>query len=401
MSSSVAAAVECIDATHAPRVEALPARIALLGTGNVGCAVLTRLAGWVGMPLGQRLQLLHVANSRFELKQARAGAEWFAAGSEAITGSPGSPDTQARGNPASSSLIPTPLPSGQGFAIATSSLGHGGVRILVDATASDQVAAQHAQWLAQGIHVVTACKLGQGTSLARWRDLRTACAIGGTQYGDSATVGAGLPLLRTIRELRAGGDRIHGIAGVLSGSLAWLFHHYDGRLPFSGFVRQARDAGYTEPDPREDLSGEDVRRKLLILARAAGVELEADAVAVDSLVPAQLAGLPTSTVDAGLPMLDAGLRDRFAEAWKRSRKLHFVARLQGGKAKVGLEMLPADDPLAAGTGTDNRVAIWSDRYREQPLVVQGPGAGAGVTAAAVLDDVLRIAAATGPGLNTR
>jgi homoserine dehydrogenase len=199
-------------------------------------------------------------------------------------------------------------------------------------------------------------------------------------------------LLRTLRELQAGGDRIHAVAGVLSGSLAWLFNHYDGLRPFSKFVRAARDAGYTEPDPRDDLSGEDVRRKLLILSRAAGHALEADAVQVDSLVPDALAALAPGDVDAALPSLDAPLRERYAAAYKNGEKLRFIARLQaGGLATVGLEALAADHPLAGGAGTDNRVAIWSDRYREQPLLIQGPGAGAGVTAAALLDDALRIA----------
>ncbi|MBS0213896.1 MAG: homoserine dehydrogenase [Proteobacteria bacterium] len=288
------------------------------------------------------------------------------------------------------------FPDGEGFYAATQALGIHGPRILIDATASDAVADQHAHWLAQGIHVVTACKLGQGASLARWRAIRTACKQGNAHYGDSATVGAGLPLLRSLRELRAGGDRIHAIAGVLSGSLAWLFNHYDGMRPFSALVRQAREVGYTEPDPREDLSGEDVRRKLLILARAAGFELESDAVMVDSLVPPSLRDADRAAVDARLSDLDAPLRERYAQAYKRGEKLRFIARLERdgdgvARARVGLESLPSDHPLAGGAGTDNRVAIGSDRYPNQPLVIQGPGAGAQVTAAALLDDVLRIA----------
>jgi homoserine dehydrogenase len=348
-----------------------PARVALLGTGTVGSGVLRRLAQWQGTDLGERLRLVHVANSRHACGDP-AGLPPLAAVRR----------LQASGRIAMLESV-APALAGQG------------VRIVIDATASDAVAARHAAWLAQGVHVVTACKLGQGTSLARWRTIRDACARGDSQYGDGATVGAGLPLLRSIRHLRAGGDRIHAIAGVLSGSLAWLFHHYDGLRPFSNFVREARDAGYTESDPREDLSGEDVRRKLLILARAAGVELEADAVAVDSLVPAALAALDRGAVDIALPRLDAPLRARYAAAYKHGEKLRFVARLDcraagAVAARVGLESLPAGHPLAGGAGTDNRVAIWSDRYREQPLLIQGPGAGAEVTAAALLDDVLAI-----------
>lgn len=265
--------------------------------------------------------------------------------------------------------------------------------IVVDASASEDLAARHAEWLSSGAHVVTACKLGQGTSLSRWRSLRAAATAANTHYGDSATVGAGLPLLRSLRELQAGGDRIHAIAGVLSGSLAWLFNHYDGKRPFSGFVREARDAGYTEPDPRDDLSGEDVRRKIVILARATGVELEPADVEVKSLVPDAIASLPAQDLDAALPTLDEAMRIRYADAYRNGEVLKFIARHENGVAKVGLEALPADHPLAAGAGTDNRVAIWSDRYCEQPLVIQGPGAGAEVTAAALIDDVLRITTA--------
>ena len=346
------------------------ARVALLGTGVVGSAVWARLASWSGTPLGERLSLVHAANSRF-----------------AISNRDGLPadtrDLLMRNPPHASSLD----------AVEDVFAGHG-PRIVIDATASEQVAERHAHWLARGIHVVTACKLGQGTTLARWHAIQSAQAAGGTRYGDSATVGAGLPLLRSLRALQAGGDRIHAIAGVLSGSMAWLCNEYDGLRPFSGFVRQACEAGYTEPDPRDDLSGEDVRRKLLILARASGYPLEADAVQVESLVPDVLASLPRAALDDGLSVLDAPLRERYAAAYRNREKLRFVGRLQaGGLATVGLESLPAEHPLVSGAGTDNRVAVWSDRYRERPLVIQGPGAGADVTAAGLLDDALAIQAA--------
>ncbi len=356
-------------AADQPAVAGTPvaaARIALLGTGNVGRAVLARLQGWGDTSLGQRLSLVHVANSHAAFVPV--------------------------GTNGAGALAPMPVPRGEGLALAQRALGDVGTRILIDATASDEVADRHAQWLSQGIHVVTACKLGQGTALQRWRAIHAGCARGGTRYGDSATVGAGLPLLRSIRELRAGGDRIHAIAGVLSGSLAWLFHHFDGCLPFSGLVDEACQRGLAEPDPREDLSGEDVRRKLLILARAAGVELEPGDVQVESLVPAGLAALGRQEVAMGLHLLDADLRDRHAQASARGETLHYIARLEAGQARVGLESLPGDHPLASGSGTDNRVAIWSDRYRGQPLLVQGPGAGAGITAAALLDDALSIQA---------
>jgi homoserine dehydrogenase len=269
--------------------------------------------------------------------------------------------------------------------------------VVVDASASEQVAARHAQWLQRGVHVVTANKLGIGAGLERAREIARAQAQGGSRYGDAATVGAGLPLIRSIRELARGGDRIRSVEGVLSGSLAWLFNHYDGMRPFSGFVREARDAGYTEPDPRIDLSGEDVRRKLLILARAAGLPLHAADVRVESLVQDALAEAVADDVDALLPTLDAPLRVRFKQAYRDDARLRFVGKFElddAGQvlASVGLRALPVTHALCGGSGTDNRVAIRSCRYDTQPLVVQGPGAGAEVTAAALLDDVLAIAA---------
>jgi homoserine dehydrogenase len=354
--------------------ERAPARVALLGTGTVGSAVWARLSRWQGTPLGERLRLVHAANSRYAL-----------------------------GNPAglpsaASELLFQHAPQASTLDAVDVALAGDGVRIVLDATASEHVADRHVHWLARGIHVITACKLGQGTALARWHAIQAAQQAGNTAYGDSATVGAGLPVLSSLRALQAGGDRIHAIAGVLSGSLAWLFNHYDGMQPFSGFVRQARDAGYTEPDPREDLSGEDVRRKLLILARASGYLLEAESVQVESLVSDALAALSREDVDAALPALDAPIRERYATAYKRGEKLRFVARMQaGGLATVGLEALPAEHALVGGGATDNRVAVWSDRYHQQPLVIQGPGAGAEVTAAALLDDALWIQAGATAG----
>jgi homoserine dehydrogenase len=336
-------------------IDALPS-VALLGVGTVGTALLERLTR-----LELPLRLLSVANSR---RCVRAAHGLDAARVR---------EQLAHGDQQRLSEITGTL-SGRG--------------IVVDATASAEVAAWHARWLEQGLIVVTANKAGTGGSLPVFRDI----ARHADRYGDAATVGAGLPLLRTLRELRSGGDRIRGIAGVLSGSLAWLFNRYDGMRPFSELVREARALGYTEPDPRLDLSGQDVKRKLLILARNAGFALAENAVEVESLVPDVLANADAGQVDAALSALDAPLRARFQAAHKLGRRLRFIARLdEHGHARIGLESLEPDDPLAAGSGCDNRVALWSCRYARQPLVIQGPGAGAEVTAAALLDDVLRLA----------
>jgi homoserine dehydrogenase len=348
------------------------ARLALLGSGTVGQAVLDRLHHWGSNGHGRGLRLVFAANTRLALHDS-AGL------CPALT---------------RSHLVAAPASaSGCESGAVLKALGGHRVRILIDATADGGVARRHPELLRAGIHVATACKLATGTSLSLWNQVRAACADRGSGFGDRATVGAGLPLLRSIRELRAGGDKIHAIAGVMSGSLAWLFDRFDGTRPFSALVREARAAGFTEPDPREDLSGEDVRRKILILARAAGFEIDADEVDVQSLVPPCMRDLPADRLDGALDQLDAPLVALLAEARADSKVLRFVARFADGRARVGVEAIGAHDPLSGGAGTDNRVAIWSDRYAGQPLVIQGPGAGPEVTAAALLDDVLSLRAA--------
>jgi homoserine dehydrogenase len=350
---------------HLPRWSsrhAVPAAsLALLGTGTVGGALLQRLARLAPLHDGVRgLRLAQVANSRL-----RASAPFGAGLDPHIT--LGALRTSDRAAPSASPPASEVSPADIGATIAA--LGPRGRRLVIDATGSEAVAARHAEWLAAGLDVVTASKLATGGALARWNAVLAAQARG-ARYGDSATVGAGLPILRTLRELQAGGDRIRAIAGSLSGSLAWLFARHDGRTPFSQLVAEARTLGYTEPDPRQDLCGEDVRRKLLILARSAGDALEPREVEVESLADRS----------------DAELAARLQPGYV----LRYVARWRPGEARIALEALAPDDPLAVGEGCDNRVAFWTDRYRQQPLVLQGPGAGAEVTAAALLDDVLAI-----------
>lgn len=343
------------------------ARVVLLGTGGVGGALLRRMSALRerGFPIG--LELSGVANSR-----------------RGVRGHDLQP-LQAL-NPVAPLSRATSLEWVDDIHAAASAAR----RIVIDATASDTVAARHAHWLAQGIDVVTANKLGQGSSLRRWQAIRAAQVAGRSRYGDAATVGAGLPLLRTIRALTAGGDQIDSIAGVLSGSLAWLFDQFDGTRPFSDLVRAARDRGYTEPDPREDLSGADVRRKLLILVRAAGIALDEHEITVTPLLDDVLADVGHDGVDAALSRLDGPLRLRLDAAKSRGARLRLVARWRDGVASVGLEAVALDDELANGSGTDNRLVLHSSRYRERPLVIQGPGAGVEVTAAALLDEVLAL-----------
>ena len=199
-----------------------------------------------------------------------------------------------------------------------------------------------------------------------------------------------------MRDLLDTGDEILAVDGIFSGTLAWLFNRYDGSVPFSQLVSQARDLGYTEPDPRDDLSGTDVARKLVILAREAGWELSLADVNVENLVPEALHAATLEQFMAQLGQLDATMAQRLAAAEQSDRVLRYVASLKrDGSASVGLIELPRDHAFANIRLTDNVVQFSTKRYCDNPLVVQGPGAGPEVTAAGVFADLLRVAAALG------
>lgn len=265
-------------------------------------------------------------------------------------------------------------------------------RVIVDATASDEIAARHAVWLRAGYHVVTANKAAIGGPWAGWQAVADARHVSGAGYGDSAAVGAGLPAIATARRLHACGDRVERIEGVFSGSLSWLFSRYDGTQPFSALLAEARQHGYTEPDPRADLSGADVARKLVILARSAGHALRAQSVTVNNLVPEALRELPLAEFLARATELDPVIAALHAAAVEQGGVLRHVARFDAdGGAEVGLRVVSREHPAAHLAGTDNLFAFSSTRYNRQPLVIRGPGAGAAVTAQALLGDVLALA----------
>ena len=206
-------------------------------------------------------------------------------------------------------------------------------------------------------------------------------------------------MISTLRDLLDTGDEMIAIDGILSGTLAWLFNRYDGSQPFSALVSEAHELGYTEPDPRDDLSGTDVARKLVILAREAGVELEMADVAIQSLVPAALREISTTAFLERLPELDATIASHHAETQHSGQVLRHVAHLdRSGRAHVGLVALPPAHAFAHIRLTDNIVQFTTRRYCDNPLVVQGPGAGPEVTAAGVFADLLRVAAALGARL---
>ena len=271
--------------------------------------------------------------------------------------------------------------------------------VIIDCSASNEVASHYPAWLAAGIHVITPNKQAGSGPLARWQAIRDARAGGGGRLRYEATVGAGLPVISTLRDLIDTGDELIAIEGILSGTLAWLFNRYDGSEPFSALVREALALGYTEPDPRDDLSGLDVARKLVILAREAGQSLELADVDVRGLVPAEMLDLDKEQAIAALDTLDESMAKTLKVARARNCVLRYVARLdQSGHASVGLVELPDSHAFANLRLTDNSVQFTTKRYASNPLIVQGPGAGREVTAAGIFADLLRLGAALGARL---
>ena len=267
--------------------------------------------------------------------------------------------------------------------------------LIVDCSASDAVADRYAGWLGRGIHVVTPNKCAGSGPLARYDAIKS--ARGRFRY--EATVGAGLPIITTLRDLVDTGDEVRSVQGIFSGTLAYLFNRFDGSMPFSQLVLQARELGYTEPDPRDDLSGLDVARKLVILARERGLRRTLQDVRLESLVPAALQSVSASDFLSRVGELDAPMQQRLQAARSRGKVLRYVASVGAdGAASVGLVELDPSHAFAHIQLTDNVVQFSTARYSENPLVVQGPGAGPEVTATGVFADVLRVATALGAQL---
>jgi aspartokinase/homoserine dehydrogenase 1 len=353
--------------------------LAVIGPGKVGAALLDQLQA--ALPrlraeanIDLRLRAL-ATSSKLWLSEHRDSADWRARMHDA----PIRADLSAIAR----HLLDTHMPHAA----------------IIDCSASDAVAAHYADWLAAGVHVITPNKQAGAGPLQRYLAIRNARAHSGARFRYEATVGAGLPVISTLRDLLDTGDELLAVDGIFSGTLAWLFNKFDGSLPFSALVREAHALGYTEPDPRDDLSGTDVARKLVILAREAGLSISLPDVDVESLVPEALATTDRDGFMGGLSALDAPMLQRLQTARDRGCVLRYVARLQDdGKARVALQELPADHAFAHLRLTDNCVQFTTRRYRDNPLIVQGPGAGPEVTAAGVFSDLLRVAASLGARL---
>ena len=271
--------------------------------------------------------------------------------------------------------------------------------VIIDATASDVLPRHYNDWLARGINIITPNKKGNAGALASYRSLRETARRHQRYFLYETNVGAGLPVIHTLRDLLETGDDIIRIEGVLSGTLSYIFNSFDGSRNFAEIVREAHRQGFTEPDPREDLAGVDVARKLIILAREMGLAVELDQVEIESLVPEDLRSGNAEEFLGELDRHEARMRELQRSARSRERVLRYVGVVEAdGRLSAGLREYPVDHPFANLKGGDNIVSFQTRRYHAEPLIVRGPGAGPEVTAAGVFADLLRLASFFGAPL---
>ncbi len=263
--------------------------------------------------------------------------------------------------------------------------------IFVDATGSAEVARLYTKLLKAGIHIATPSKRANTFEQSYFDTLMEYTQGKSTHYLFETTVGAGLPVIQTIKDLMRSGDTITKITGVVSGTMTYLFDQLQKGEPFGETLRRARRLGYAEPDPRDDLSGEDVVRKFITLARASGIRLERSDVSVENLTPAELRHLSTDEFLDQVTAYNDVWKDRVEVASKADQVLRYVGTLENGKIRIGVEAVPKTSPLGSLQGIDNQIAIFTRRYQTSPMIIQGPGAGKDVTAAGLLADIQKIA----------
>lgn len=349
--------------------------VGLIGPGLIGSTFLRQLGASLGAlreRSGLDIQVRAIANSRRMLLSDAPidlSADWKQA-------------LESRGAPLELSKFSEHVQAPH--------LPHG---VILDCTATVALIPRYSEWLGQGIHLITPNKKANAGALENYERIHEAARAGGRHFLYSTNVGAGLPILQTLKDLHATGDRIHLIQGILSGTLSYLFSQFDGSRPFSEIVLSAREAGYTEPDPRDDLSGLDMASKFVILGREIGRKLSLEDLAVENLVPEPLRGLPLEQFLARIGEMDAPMQARLEQAKASGSVLRYVGTL----SSVGLLALPMAHPFARVAGADNIVLVQTERYFKQPLVIQGPGAGPEVTAAGVFADLLRLSKFLGVG----
>ncbi|WP_137166102.1 bifunctional aspartate kinase/homoserine dehydrogenase I [Salinimonas lutimaris] len=343
----------------------------LIGCGNVGQELLGQISRQQPELLKRNIQLrvYGIANSRKLLLDAN-GVD--------ISG-----DWQSRLNDSQDALSIDGL---REF-VNTNSLVN---PVIVDCTSNSSVASQYVDMMENGFHVVTPNKKANTDSIEYYRKLRKTALQTNRQYLYETTVGAGLPVIDNLQKLFSAGDTLHRFEGILSGSLSYVFGKLEEGMSLSQATQAAKDNGYTEPDPRDDLSGMDVARKLLIMAREADLPLELSDIEIESVLPEGFA--EDCSVDefmASLPQIDGPFGERIAQAKADNKVLRYIGSIEDNKCKVSIQAVPLEHPLAAVKDGENALAISSDYYQPIPYVIRGYGAGGTVTAAGVFADILR------------
>ncbi|WP_295792568.1 bifunctional aspartate kinase/homoserine dehydrogenase I [Mucilaginibacter sp.] len=263
--------------------------------------------------------------------------------------------------------------------------------VFIDNTASPKPVEFYEEVFKSNISVITCNKIGNSASYKQYKTFHDAAHQHGVDFFYETNVGAGLPIIRTLKDLMNSGDRIAKIEAILSGTISFIFNNFKGDANFHDVVKEAQEKGYTEPDPRDDLSGKDFMRKILILARDAGYPMEEADVHIENMLPQ--ACLDAQTVDdfyAALKAEDAFFAKLKAKAAAENKVVRYIGKLEDGKAAITLQMVDESHPFFTLSGSDNIISFTTDRYRERPLVVKGPGAGAEVTAAGVFADLINV-----------
>ena len=263
--------------------------------------------------------------------------------------------------------------------------------VFVDCTASPDIASLYKDFLQHNISVVAANKIAASSAYENYRELKLIARQRGVKYLFETNVGAGLPIINTINDLIHSGDKILKIEAVLSGTLNYIFNKISADVPFSRTIKMAQEERYSEPDPRIDLSGKDVIRKLVILAREAGYKLEQEDVEKNLFVPNDFFEGSLEDFWKKVPSLDADFEARRKVLESENKHWRFVAKLENGKASVGLQEVDRNHPFYGLEGSNNIILLTTERYKEYPMMIQGYGAGAGVTAAGVFADIMSIA----------
>ncbi|PRW51144.1 homoserine dehydrogenase [Chlorella sorokiniana] len=358
-------------------METLPVAVGLVGPGAVGRALLEQLR--VETPnlrekYGIDLQVQGILNSQ-----------------QVILGKEGQPiDLETYGE----QLLHSSADASLGVLtqhLRSCSVEH---KVIIDCTASSYVPQFYRRWMEQGIHVVTPNKKLNSGPLAEYLAVKQLQRQGKAHYMYEGTVGAGLPVISTLKQLLDTGDEVQRIEGVFSGTLSYVFNTLEPGKPFSEVVWGARRRGYTEPDPREDLSGMDVTRKVINLARECGNKIELAAVDTESLVPEPLKNSPSPQefMDS-LHQFDGDMEARLREAEEHGEVLRYVGSYdaESGVCQAHVRRFPKSHPFAHLSGTENIIAFTTLRYSNPPLIVRGPGAGPAVTAAGVFGDLITLA----------